>query len=334
MNSVRFFGSVLARLAKRLAYGWVFDLRDLLKRFLEALKKICAYRKMPHPDREDLGKDCTIVDNPSFHRPDPCIYSQDYLLKLGLAVTWDNPDIVLRRNGVIVSEGDVLPDTDYEIEATVWNNSYESPAVGVSVEFSFLTFGVATVESAIGKTFVNLGVKGGVNHPALARMPWRTPAIPGHYCLKVTLGWVDDANPANNVGQNNLNVVAPQSPAEFTFRLRNHTNKPNTYRFEVDDYVIPRRSDCKPRIEPSDRGLFAQRLRKIRATHGRGGFPVPADWIVEIAPAQAALPPGAEIDIAVRITPPAGFAGTKPLNVNTLYGDTYAGGVTLVVSTN
>lgn len=332
MNSAKFFGTVLAHLAKTLAYGWVFDLRDVLKRFLEAVKKICAFLKLPHPAREDTGKDCTIVDNPSFHRPDPCIYSQDYLLKLGLAVTWDNPDIVLRKGGVIVSEDAVLPDTDYEIEATVWNNSYEAPAVGVSVAFSFLSFGVATVENAIGGTFVNLGVKGGVNHPALAKMLWHTPSTPGHYCLKVALGWIDDANPANNIGQNNLNVVAPQSPAEFQFRLRNNTAKENQYRFEVDDYAIPGVPECKPKIEPADRGAFSLRLRKIKAAHGRGNFPVPADWIVELSPAQPTLQPDEEIDIKARITPPAGFTGTKPFNVNALYGATFAGGVTLVVS--
>jgi hypothetical protein len=332
MNFIRFLGTVLAHLAKTLAYGWVFDLRDIVKRFIEAIKKICAFLKLPHPEREDIGKDCTVVNNPSFHRPDPCIYSQDYLLKLGLAVTWDNPDIVLRKNGVIVPEDAVEPDTDYEIEATVWNNSFEAPAVGVSVAFSFLTFGVATVESMIGGTLVNLGVKGGVNHPALAKMPWRTPSTPGHYCLKVVLGWIDDSNPANNVGQNNLNVVAPQSPAEFAFRLRNHTTKANQYRFEVDDYAIPGVPECKPKIEPEDRGTFSQRLRKIKATHARSNFPVPADWIVELSPAQPTLQPDEEIDVNARITPPAGFTGTKPFNVNALYGDTYAGGVTLVVS--
>jgi hypothetical protein len=334
MNFIRLLGTVLVHLLKVLAYQWIFDIYDILKRFIRGLKKLCALLKLPHPEREDLGRDCTVVDNPSFHRPDPCIYSQDYLLKLGLAVTWDNPDIVLRRNGVPVPEGEVLPDADYEIEATVWNNSYEAPAVGVRVAFSFLSFGVATLESAIGTTFVNLGVKGGVNHPALAKMPWRTPSTPGHYCLKVILGWIDDANPANNVGQNNLNVVAPQSPANFKFRLRNATGKEAGYRFEVDAYEIPTVAECKTRIERGDRGTFPERLEKIRQRHGRGGFPVPPGWGVEISPPTPALPPGAEIDIDVKITPPAGFAGRQPFNVNALRGTTYAGGVSLIVQTN
>ena len=333
MKFIKFLPTVLKHFAKVLAYQWVFDIHDLLKQFWVAIKKLCAFIKMSHPKREDTGKDCTIVDNPSFHRPDPCIYSQDYLLKLGLAVTWDNPDIVVRKGSIIVSEDSLLPDTEYEIDATIWNNSYEAPAVGVKVGFSFLSFGVATIENAIGTTFVNLGVKGGVNHPAQAKMLWRTPSVPGHYCLKAALSWIDDANPANNVGQNNLNIVAPQSPAEFTFRLRNATAKPAAYVFEVDSYAIPDPAECKPRLEPADRGTFSQRLKKVAARHGRAAFPVPAGWTIGIVPNAPDLQPGEEIDIGVTITPPNGFAGKMPFNINAKHGDTYAGGVTLVVAT-
>jgi hypothetical protein len=333
MKFVKFLPTILLHLLKTLTYGWLVDLYDLIKRFREAVRKLCAFLKMPHPKKEEIGEDCTIVDNPAFHRPDPCIYSQDYLLKLGLAVTWDNPDIVIRKNGVIVSEDALLPDTDYEIDATIWNNSYEAPAVGLKALFSFLSFGVATVDNPIGAAFVNLGVKGGVNHPALAKMPWRTPPVPGHYCLRVVLDWIDDANPGNNIGQNNLNVVAPHSPAAFQFRLRNDSGKRAQYRFEVDTYEIPAAAACKVRIEDSDRGPFPQRLRAIKALHGRGNFPVPAGWTVAVSPQTPSLDPNEELDIGVKITPPAGFAGRKPFNVNALRGDIYAGGVTLVVST-
>jgi hypothetical protein len=330
---LKFAPTVLAHLAKVLAYGWIFAIIDILKRALEAWRKLCKFISMPHPAREETGKDCTIVNNPSYHRPDPCIYSQDYLLKLGLAVTWDNPDIVIKKGGVVVTEHDLLPDTDYEINATVWNNSYDAPAVGVKVLFSFLTFGVTTLETAVGQTFVNLGVKGGVNHPALAKMPWRTPPVAGHYCLKVVLSWIDDANPANNVGQNNINVVAPQSPAVFQFRLRNATGKPAAYRFEVDAYELPAPPACGPRIEPGKRPTFSERMRQIRAVHGRGLFPVPAGWTVELNPDAPTLQPDQEIDVTAKITPPAGFTGKKSFNVNARTGDVFAGGVTLTVAT-
>jgi hypothetical protein len=333
MRRLRFWRRLLAHFLKVVAYEWIFAFGRLVSRFWRGLKNLFKTLTLPHPEREEAGPDCTIVDNPSLHRPDPCIYSQDYLLQLGLAVTWDNPDIVLRRNGVVVPEGDVLPDTDYAIEATVWNNSYEAPAVGVRVAFSFLSFGVATIETPIGTAFVNLGVKGGVNHPALATMPWRTPATPGHYCLKATLGWVDDANPANNVGQNNLNVVAPQSPADFRFRLRNATGKPAEYTFETDTYVLGQPPPCPDRILPRDRGTFSERLRRTRQSHGRGGFPLPAGWTVTITPPQPLLQADQEIDVDVRIEVPPGFAGRQHFNVRARTTSGYAGGVTLIVAT-
>jgi hypothetical protein len=127
--------------------------------------------------------------------------------------------------------------------------------------------------------------------------------------------------------------VAPQSPAAFTFRLRNPGDKRGAFRFDVDTYALPNAPACPVRIEKSDRGTFSERLRKTRAVHGLGHFPVPADWSVEIAPDAPELNPGEEAEIAVKITPPAGFTGAKPFNVNARLGGKYAGGVTLVVST-
>lgn len=332
MNHVKFFLKVALHLLKVLTYQWAIDGADLLKRVIEAIKNFCARLKLSHSEQEASGKDPCKVDHPSFHRPDPCIYSQQYLLSLGLPVTWDNPDIVLRRGGVIVPEHDLLPNTDYEIGATIWNNSYEAPCVGLKVIFSYLSFGVATVSTAIGTNFVNLGVKGGANAPADARMPWKTPPTPGHYCLQVLLEWVDDANPANNLGQNNLDVVAAHSPAQFTFGLRNDSAKPRSYVFEVDTYAIPDPETCKAGIGPEDRGTFSERLRRIKARHDRALFPVPPGWAIDIQPPAPQLAPGHEIDVAVAITPPVGFTGEKPFNVNALADGAYAGGVTLKVT--
>jgi hypothetical protein len=332
MNLIKFLLRLLLEFLKILSYRWIVDGIDIVKRGLQALKNFWDFQKLPHPVQEEIDSRCEVIDNPAFHRPDPCIYSQQYLLQLGLAVTWDNPDIVLRKGGVIVTEHDLEPDTEYEIDATIWNNSYEAPVVGLKVDFSFLTFGVATVITPIGTTDVSLGVKGGVNHPAHGKMLWKTPPVAGHFCLQVALVWFDDANPANNLGQNNVDVVAAASPATFSFRLRNNTDKANQYRFEVDTYVIPAQDACKPTIPPEDRGPRAERLRRIRAKHNRANFPVPPGWTVVLTPAEIALNPADEVDIAVVITPPAGFTGQQPFNVNAIYGGKYAGGVSLVVT--
>jgi hypothetical protein len=332
MKTLKFVLKTLAEIGRALAYGWVVNIIQLIKDFSKGVKAFCAYKRLSHAQQEEVSDPCNKFTAPAYHRPDPCIYDQYYLMSLGLAVTWDNPDITIWQGGVQVPENTLLPDTEYEIHATIWNNSYYAPIVGMQVNFAYLSFGAATTVNPIGFTYVNLGVKGGPNYPALAIILWKTPPTPGHYCIQVNFAWVDDANPNNNLGQNNVDVVAAHSPANFVFQLRNHTDQSNRYSFQVDTYAIPARPDCPPTIQDSDRGSFAERLKRIQAVHNRANFPIPPGWSVEVVPPEPTLMPGQEVDIAVTITPPAGFTGTTPFNVNTFYGNKYAGGVTLYVT--
>ena len=332
MNFLKFILKVLLELLKAIAYGWILIIIEFLKNFIQAIKKFCAFLKLPHIDQNDLQNKCRKFDPPALHQPDPCIYSQQYLLSLGLPVTWDNPDISLLLNGAVVPETNLLPDTDYEIDATIWNNSYDAPVVGLRVEFAFLSFGASTVTNPIGATYIDLGVKGGPNCPALAKMPWRTPVTPGHFCLLVNILWADDANPNNNLGQNNVDVVEAHSPADFSFQLKNNTDTTNDYVFEVDTYAIPTSPDCPPKLSAAETGNFAERLRRIKTVHNKANFPIPAGWTMNIVPPEVTLASGAQASIAVSISPPTGFTGTMPFNVNARYKDRYAGGVTLYVT--
>jgi hypothetical protein len=159
-------------IVKSVLYGWVAALRDLCAVLCKLLQQWCRRMcsgKVPTRDR------CVPINDPAFVRPDPLIYDQYYLAGLGLAVTWDNPDIQLYLNGAPVSSSLLLPGTTYEIVAQVWNNSTEAPVVGMPVVFSYLDFGVGTVSVPIGSTTIDLGVKGGPGCPAYAKMFWTTP---------------------------------------------------------------------------------------------------------------------------------------------------------------
>lgn len=329
MKLLRLLFGLLLKFLKGLVYDWIVALFGILRLILEWLRKLFR-PKPPHPDTNATNTGCASVDHPSFHRPDPVIYSQKYLMSLGLAVTWDNPDIALFRNGVQVSEGDLLPNTEYEIRATIWNNSYDAPIAGLHVAFSFLTFGVTTVSTPIGSTVVDLGVKGGAQHPAIARVLWTTPPT-GHYCIVVEFQWVDDANPNNNVGQNNVNVVAATSPATFTFQLRNQEDKQRAYRMEADTYTLPERAECG--AAPAGGGDLVKKWRGIQALHDRSRYPVPPGWSVAFAPPAVTLLPDEEVDVTVTITPPAAFTGSQPFNVHAVLDNgVYAGGVTVYVT--
>jgi hypothetical protein len=305
---------------KAVTYGGILALRDMLRLIYELLKRRCGGKgKSPTPRR------CVPINDPAFVRPDPMIYDQYYLASLGLSVTWDNPDIQLYLNGAPVPSSQLIAGTTYEVVAQIWNNSTDAPVVGMPVAFSFLEFGVGTVSVPIGTTQIDLGVRGGPNCPAYAKMLWTTPATPGHYCLQMQLQPVDDTNTLNNLGQENTDVAAAHSPAAFTFTLRNNTDQRRTYRFETDAYVPGTPDSCNGTGNPAkDR---AARM----ARHKRGVQPVPAGWQVTIDPAGSSLVPGQSIPITIAAQPPPGFVGEQPLNVNVFHQNGFAGGVTLIV---
>jgi hypothetical protein len=269
-----------------------------------------------------------------YRRPDPMIYSQHYLMAQGVAVTWDNPDIRLEQNGTPVPSSALAPATDYEIVARVWNGSPDAPAVGLPVRVSYLEFGVGTVSHSIGERHVDLPVKGAVGLPVEARIPWTTPAAPGHYCLQVALLWPDDANPANNLGQENTDVKPLSSPARFLVPVRNDAALRRRLLLEVDAYR-PRPAPCPPEEEPGapppGPRERAERRRRARARHARGGHPVPEGWTVAVEPPGLTLAPGEGAEVQVEVTAPDRFSGRQAFNLNALAEDELVGGVTLIV---
>src|SRR5262245_23263386 len=246
-----------------LLFRWIRDFIEIVRRLLAK----CRLNKGLRNDRRGrplhCRPRCAVLPPAMYRRADPLIYSQPYLMEQGLAVTWNNPDIQLFENGVPVSSSALKPGTKYEIDATIWNNSLDAPAVGMPVEFEFQSFGVGAALTGIGTQVVNLPVKGAPGHPAHAKQTWITPQIAGHYCIKVRLVWADDANPKNNLGQENTNVAAATSPAVFSFPVRNDDTIRKTIRMAADAYQIPIKMDCdkKPGKKDSDKRHPSYRRR-------------------------------------------------------------------------
>jgi hypothetical protein len=321
--------------------GVLTDLEGLWKGSCELARGLCRTLgrllcREPRPPRPRDG--CCIDLPPDVHlRPDPLIYPQFYLMKMGLAVTWDNPDIQLFEHapgapgglGAPVSSAALRAGHAYRVQVRVWNGSYHAPALGLPVRLSYLSFGMGTQSHPIAVTPVNLGVKGGAHHPAFALFDWTTPAEAGHYCLQALLEWSDDANPENNLGQENVDVGVMHSPATFTFTLRNDASVRRRFALEADAYSLPAAEPCDPAVfpapvrDPVERGgaPAGSRLAESRARWKRelgrqsyGMFPVPAGWTVAIEPAELTLAARGERVIHVSVaatgagaTPPASF---------------------------
>lgn len=316
MRRLARFALGVVMLFRALLFGWVPSLIQLLR----TIKNLVRARK-----KEDQEKPihCFPVDNPAFVRPDPLLYSQRALIAQGLAVTWDNPDIVLFKGGVPVSSSELETSTTYEVQIRVWNNSLEAPVVHMPVHLSFRTFGVGTEPIPVGETKIDVGVKGSASQPAFAVIPWTTPATAGHHCLQVLLDPADDLDFTNNLGQENTNVAEASSPAEFSFTLRNDTKRTRHYRFELDAYSIPALPECgSPEASPE---VNLER-------HRRASHPVPPGFAISITPDAPTLAPGAQVVVQVSATPPGEFSGRQPINLNCFHEGGFAGGVTLTVA--
>jgi hypothetical protein len=315
---------IVKRLCVLLALGWLTWL-------VWSLVRLCQVMRREPTHRPGDG----TVPPWAYRQPDPLIYSQRYLLSQGLAVTWDNPDIHLERPsapGTPVDSNTLDPATEYIVVARVWNGSTTAPAVQMPVKLSYLSFGIGTERHDVATGTTDLSVKGGSACPAFARIPWRTPPTPGHYCLQIELIWDDDANPQNNMGQHNTNVRALNSPhATFTFPARNDSGEARELRLEMDAYRIPAPEPCPPPANPQE----AERQRRaLAARHQRGAWPIPAGWQVTVDPPRMRLGSGESIDVSVDVTAPDGFRGRQAINVNALAGQSLVGGVTLYAEGN
>jgi hypothetical protein len=298
---------------------------DRFPSFVRALREALRCR-----DRKARSSECCVAIPASVHkRADPLLYSQSYLMMQGLAVTWDNPDIQLSRNGVPVSSQQLDPDTEYDVEVRIWNGSYDAPALNLPVRLSFRSFGAGTALQPVGGVLVDLGAKGTPQCPAFARFKWRTPRTAGHHCLQASLIWPDDANPANNVGQENTLVGTPHSPAEFHFQLRNASAERRAFDLAPDSYQLPEPPRCDD--DPSHaaaggsgrlgrpasrRAESEQRWAAALRRHGRDLQGIEPRWSVAIEPARLELQPWQETTIRVLIaSDDPGFSGRHAFNV-------------------
>lgn len=306
----------LGRLLRDLIYGWIAGLVALL-RFLFRRR---VDDGLSEHERNAARSPCVPIDDPAFVRPDPLIYSQDKLMSLGLAVTWDNPDIQLFEAGTPVSSSDIEASTTYDVRVRVWNNSTECPVIKMPVHLVFANAGVGPPGQLIGSAMVDVGVKGSSTQPGFCTIPWTTPATPGHYCLRAKLDPVNDVDFTNNVGQENTQVAEAHSPAVFEFELRNDDRVRHTYHFAADSYEL-RRHRCDD-DEP----------RNPKKQHGYGNHPVPPGWSVSIAPDGPVLAPNEGLDVEVTVDPPSGWTGQQTVNVNVFHELGFAGGMTFVVT--
>ena len=302
--------------------GAIVALLRVLWRLLESL-----FHRVPEREgRLDKAAKthCVPIEDPAMVTPDPLIYAQYDLMAHGLAVTWDNPDFGIFKDGLKVDSHDLVKNTTYDVVVRVWNASTDCPVVLMPVHLSYLEFGIGTTSHPIATKHADVGVKGGVNNPAYVEFAWQTPPFDGHYCLQALLAPASDLNYGNNLGQHNTDVVEAHSPATFSFPLRNATDKEHRYQFEVDGFEVQAR--------PCRDGETGQGKH---SPVGRNPG-LPAGWAVDLTPPVVGLAPGMTAAITATITPPSTFVGDQVVNIHAFYSENHtdrlAGGVSVTVT--
>ena len=234
----------------------LFGILALIVRLVECL---CEFlRRMNLKEEEDEDEKCNPpLPEEVTRRPDPCIYSQQYLASQGVAVTWNNPDIWMAKastpNVIEPDSYHLEADTDYVVSVRCHNASTDY-ALGVKVRllyrpWSFNSPDLLPVDTTPGGQevvrFANIPGMGAV----IVQFNWHTPTAPPgetrHFCLQAHLSHPMDINLENNMGQENTNVhsanpghVAPGEIVDVDVPLFNNGRLQNQFAFGADAYAV------------------------------------------------------------------------------------------------
>jgi hypothetical protein len=248
-NLLRTIGQALAALPLEIATAlWrlIVMLLLLLLLLLRFIKKLLKRLHDKHPEHPP-PKHCCEVPPHIKRKPDPCLYSQFYLLAQGLSVTWDNPDISLTLpDGTPVESHALEPSTNYLLHARIHDASFD-PSLGTQVRCLYRPYSFNSPERVPVELLPDGTERVVVLHippwqSEVAVFRWTTPPNPNqHWCLQVECRHPDDKNPNNNLGQENTQVLGGTSGSQVTTgaRLFNPTDRAMRARLTVDQYAVP-----------------------------------------------------------------------------------------------
>jgi hypothetical protein len=284
-------------------------------------------------NKRKTGDRCTYLPARVINRPDPCIYSQFMLMQLHLPVPWANPDVNIFLGGVKQDTYHLLADTNYDVQITVHNSLYDQPANNTQVNAGFVEFGAGgPILHPITQLVTDVPVWPGVS---VVHVSWRTPATPGHYCIDIRLYHPRDANPANNHGWNNTQVLAAHSPVQTSMRVFNRwvAGPPITA-----EQTITTRAGARPGV-PWNVVEVTVDSYGFKDSYGREAHPDemfaprPPAWPVRMNPAMFHFESNETYrDVDITIDAPNGQGLAEQFNITAYQGGVPLGGITVMVT--
>ena len=276
--------STFVSLLRALLYGWIVSLYELLQVLVQVCKRWHRHEK--DPDKQGT---CFPVDHPAFVRPEPLLYSQRALMAQGLAVTWDNPDIVLFLGGAPVSSSNCtrhdVQREDPRLEQLVGGAG--DPHAGPPFVPRLRSRQRADYDR---HTTIDVGVKGSsISRRSCRSRGRRLRRRATTACERCSTRPTTSTTRTTSARRTQTSRWPPRP--QFTFTLPNDTQRVRPYRFETDTNVIPPR----PRATTIERDPATRTAPTCRA-------PGAAGLQMAIHPATPSLAPGETVVIGDRDT--------------------------------
>jgi hypothetical protein len=142
---------------------------------------------------------------------------------------WNNPEIEVWEGATLRDSNNLSAGTTYTVKVRVHNDTAFT-AHGARIIYRWADFGIGGPWYDFW-TDVRDVPPGG----ATAEAPF-TPTS-GHLCVLADIYHIEDINPGNNQGQENLHVGQATSPAKVCFLVWNRTKKPAAVYLEVRQLV-------------------------------------------------------------------------------------------------
>jgi hypothetical protein len=293
-------------------------LQSIFKQICKNLENLLELFKHQTKKEEGIPACCIHIPEDKRPRPDPYIYSQEWLMKRGLDVTWENPDFVIfDMAGDVVPSNKLKPTTKYNIQVTIHNHG-PMAAVNTKIDLSVHSFGIQT--GVIWGSSTNI-----LDVPAFGSKKtiflWETPNQIGHICLKATIFHIDDANPLNNIGQHNTNIIKDNE--KLVFKINNFSRMPQQVFFKFDTYTLPLEPLKAESLEELQGINYLKKLQKLNKVR-----PISDDNIdiLNGFSNEITLKPDTEIEIEVN---PKFFNNNDTLNISAFSANkVLLGGVT------
>lgn len=278
--------------------------------------------------RKKLPKDCIRLPFEVTRYPDPCIYSQFFLMANNQPVTWDNPNVWIFLGGVEQDTYNLAVSTTYEVQVGIENASPFFDAVGTSVQVNMLTFGIGQPSPTPIHSFT-VDVPAATSFPGVIEtFSWTTPSVADHYCLQVLIDHANDINPSNNEGWNNTNVrdVAPGEQMSLAIPIRNPIQMERNKK--IDDRMLREFAAVTVTIDSYELDTANIEAATLDDLFTRRE----TLWGADVTPGELTIAPGEKgDDLKFRVTVPndAAVGTTAVFNVNARAGDRPIGGVTI-----